>query len=113
MWEKIYRKLKEKGFPVYSPSTKEGECKEPYVVVKNSGLSKHPTFSSNIEYYDVMCYVPYNRYSKLEPFKESVKKALKELYPTIKESGIETPSYYDDKYKAHMVSVMYENYKKK
>lgn len=113
MWEKIFKHLKANGFEVYSPSTKNGECTKPYVVIKNSGLSAHPSFSSDIESYYVMCYVPHNQYSKLEPYKNSVKKALKELYPMIREGGTETPSYYDDKYKAHMISVLYVNYKKR
>lgn len=113
MWEKIFKKLQEKGFEVYPPATKKGECTKPYVVVKNNGLSRHTSISSNMEYYDVLCYVPQNKYSTLETYKNSVKKALKELYPMIKEGGTETPSYYDDKYKAHMISVLYVNYKKK
>lgn len=113
MWEKIFDKLKEHGISVYSPGVKSGECTKPYTVVKISGLSAHATISSNQEYYDVMCYVPHNSYSKLEGYKNEVKKVLKELYPMIKESGSETPSYYDDSIKAHMVSIMYVNYKKK
>lgn len=112
MWERIFKKLKEKGVEVYSPSTKTGECKSPYTVVKISGLSKHPSFSTNLEYYDVMCYVPQNRYSKLEGYKNEVKSYLKELEPMIKPTGAETPSYYDDKVKAHMISIMYVNNKK-
>lgn len=113
MWEKIFKKLKEKGVEVYSPSTKSGECTKPYVVVKISGLNSHAVISSNLEYYDVMCYVPKDQYSTLEGYKSKVKKVLKELYPMVKEASSETPSYYDDTYKAHMVSIMYVSYKKK
>ena len=59
-----------------------------------------------------MCYVPKDAYSELEPFVASVKQSMKKLMPMLKPNGIQTPSYYDDTYKAHMVSVSYTNYKK-
>lgn len=113
MWEKIFKILKANGIEVYSPSTKTGECLAPYTVIKMGGSSHDPNFSSDKEYYIVMCYVPYNKYSKLEGYKNQVKQVLKGLYPMIKEAGTETPSYYDDTYKAHMVSITYVNYKKR
>lgn len=112
VWGKIYKHLKSKGIDVYSPGTKDGECKSKYVVAKNSNVAAHTSFSTNNAYYDVMVYVPKNAYSKLEPYVAEVKNALKELN-FIKEAGVETDSYYDDKIKAHMVSISYLNYRKK
>ena len=37
---------------------------------------------------------------------------MKKLMPMLKPNGMQTPSYYDDTYKAHMVSISYTNYKK-
>lgn len=113
MWEKMYKKLKEKGVDVNSPGRKKGECLKPYVVIKMSGLNTHAVVSSNMEYYDVMCYVPHDKYSQLEGYKNTIKGYLKELYPMVRETGAETPSFYDDTVKGHMVSIMYVNYKKK
>lgn len=84
----------------------------PYVVIKNDGSSKHSSFSTDVDLYSVMCYVPKQSYSILEPFVQRVKKAMKELEPMILPYGSQTPSYYDESVKAHMVSIEYKNYKK-
>ena len=111
-WQDIYSHLKQAGFDVYSPSTKIGECTSQYLVVKNDGSSKHVSFSTDVDLYAIMCYVPKEKYSILEPLVQNVKKSMKELEPMIKPYGSQTPSYYDDSIKAHMVSISYKNYKK-
>lgn len=112
-WQDIFLFLKNKGFDVYSPGEKVGECKKPYVVITHAGGSKLPSFSTDEYIYTVMCYVPRNNYSKLEPFVLSVKEIMKELRPMILDRGQQTPSYYDDSLKAHMISIDYINYKKR
>lgn len=111
-WQDIFLHLKQKGYEVYPPGVKTGECTSPYVVVKNDGGYKHAKFSSNRDMYAIMCYVPKQQYSKLEPLVQKVKEAMKPLVPMIVPYGQETPSYYDDTCKAHYISVEYENYKK-
>ena len=111
-WQDIFLNLKKQGFDVYSPGIKTGECVSEYVVVKNDGSSKHTSFSTDVDLYAIMCYVPKNKYSSLEPLVQRVKNAMKLLEPMIKPYGTQTPSYYDDSYKAHMVSIEYKNYKK-
>lgn len=111
-WQDIFTHLKNKGFDVFSPGIKIGECTSPYIVIKNNGSSKHTTFSTDEDYYSVMCYVPKLKYSELEPLVQKVKSAMKELEPMILPYGMQTSSYYDDSYKAHMISVEYKNYKK-
>jgi hypothetical protein len=108
----LYMVLKKGGFNVYFPSTKMGECLSPYVVVKNDGLTKHVEFSTNLSLYSVMCYVPRDSYSKLESYKNKVKECIKQIHPLFKERGLETPSFYDDSVKAHMISISYENRQK-
>ena len=110
-WQDIYIHLKE-SFDTYSPGIKLGECEEPYVVVKNDGSTKHPNFSTDIDLYAVMCYVPKQSYSSLETLIQQVKKEMKELEPMIMPYGLQTPSFYDDALKAHMISISYRNYKK-
>lgn len=112
VWQDIYKCLKNANIEVYAPSIKVGECLSKYVVVKNDGSSRHPEFSTDEELYAVMCYVPKQAYSTLEPFVREVKGILSALRPMIKPTGVQTPSYYDDTYKAHMVSISYRNYKK-
>lgn len=111
-WQDIFLHLKKAGFEVYPPGTKIGECINKYVVVKNNGSSRHASFSTDNDLYSVMCYVPKERYSLLEPFVQSIKKIMKGLEPMILPRGSQTPSYYDDSVKAHMISIEYKNYKK-
>ena len=111
-WQDIFVHLKKSGFDVYSPGIKTGECNSPYIVVKNDGSPKHAPFSTDTDFYAVMCYVPRDAYSGLEPMIQSVKKAMKELEPMLFPYGTQTSSYYDDTYKAHMTSIEYKNYKK-
>lgn len=111
-WQDIYLHLKKSGFDVYSPGVKTGECVSEYIVVKNDGSSRHASFSTDVDLYAVMCYVPKEKYSTLEPLVQNVKKIMKGLEPMIKPYGSQTPSYYDDSVKAHMVSIEYKNYKK-
>lgn len=111
-WQDIFKHLTSSGFDVYSPGMKVGECTKEYVVVKNDGSSRLASFSTDDDLYAVMCYVPKQSYSKLEPMVQRVKKAMKELEPMILPYGSQTPSFYDDSYKAHMISVEYKNHKK-
>lgn len=111
-WQDIFLHLKSEGFDVYSPGMKTGECTSPYLVVKNDGSSKHIAFSTDVDLYAVLCYVPKEKYSSLEPLVQRVKKSMRGLEPMIKPYGSQTPSFYDDSLKAHMISIEYKNYKK-
>lgn len=110
-WKDIFTHLKEQGFDVYSPGIKVGECTKAYVVVKSNGSTRHASFSTDVDMYSVMCYVPKEGYSQLEPLIQSVKKAMKSLEPMILPYGTQTASFYDDTVKAHMSSIEYKNYK--
>lgn len=111
-WQDIHTHLTKKGYEVYPPGVKVGECTNPYIVVKNDGSYEHANFSTDRDMYAVMCYVPKGQYSKLEPMVTKVKKDMKELIPMIQPYGQQMPSYYDDACKAHYISIEYENYKK-
>ena len=111
-WQDIYTCLEHAGFEVYPPGLKVGDCTHEYVVIKNDGSTRHPSLSTDMDLYSVMCFVPKNKYSTLEPLVQKVKKAMKGLEPMIIPYGTQTPSYYDDSYKAHMISIEYVNYKK-
>lgn len=108
----IYLHLKSKGFDVYFPAEKVGECTSNYIVLRDASSTKFENYSSTITYYDIMCYVPRNKFSQLAVFVEEVKEAMKELVPMIKPTYTETQSYYDDTIKGHMQSVEYKNYRK-
>lgn len=111
-WQDIFLHLNKSGFDVYPPGIKAGECMSRYIVVKNDGSTVHTGISTDDDFYAVMCYVPKQSYSSLEPMVQEVKRIMKELEPMILPYGSQTPSYYDDSVKAHMVSIQYKNYKK-
>lgn len=108
----IYSHLKYNGVEVYSPGQKQGECLSPYTVVKCSGTLQIPGFSSTRTLYDVMCYVPKDRYTQLEQYVAQVKAYMDQLQPMIMPMYFETPSFYDDSVKAHMISIQYRNNRK-
>lgn len=108
----IYLHLQKNGVEVYFPAQKTGECLSPYVVVKDASTSKYLELSSTVTYYDLMCYVPKDHFSELELFVKKIKGIMKGLVPMIQPTYSETPSFYDDSLKAHMISVQYKNYRK-
>lgn len=112
-WKDLYIFLKSKGFEVYSPGQKIGECESKYIVIKNDGSNAHTSFSTDVDLYSIMMYVPKDKYSELEKYKMEVKTAMKDIYPIFITNGIETSSFYDDSIKAHMISMQYKNYKMK
>lgn len=111
-WGDIYKHLKSQGVDVYSPAQHEGECISPYVVVKMLSNNQVGRFSSSQAQYDVLIYIPKNQYSQLEDYVQKIKDLMKGLYPMIVPLGSQTPSYYDDIVKGHMVSVQYRNNQK-
>lgn len=112
IWQAIFLHLTEDGFDVYPPATKTGDCKNNYIVLRNAGGSQIGSLSSTDSFYDLMCYVPKDKYSTLETFFQSVKKSMAKMKPMIYPTGVETGSYYDEQYKAFMVSIEYKNHKK-
>lgn len=105
----IYDRLKEANIDVYFPTQKKGECKTPYVVVKDTGTSQYQQFSSVLKTYELLCYVPKDQYSQLEIFSGQVKEAMKPLWPMITPTRYETPPFFDDTVKGHMTSIQYRN----
>lgn len=108
VWEKVFRVLKKNSIDVYAPATKAGECKNRYAVLKNDGTSQIGSLSSQVVYYTIMLYVPKDKYSSLERFKDEVAKVVnKELFPLLMPTGAENPDFYDDTIKAHMATLTY------
>ncbi|MDR0326686.1 MAG: hypothetical protein LBI05_00155 [Planctomycetaceae bacterium] len=110
-WQDIDQHLRSKGFDVYAPGMKSKDCTFPYIVVKQNGSTRKAGFSTDIDLYSVLVYIPQQNYSELEVLIQRVKAAMKELEPMILPVRSQTPSYYEDAIKAHMVSVEYMNNK--
>lgn len=108
-WKDIYTHLKNAGFDVYSPAQHKGECTSPYVVVRNAGTSPYQQFTSTVTVYEVLCYVPENKYSTLGDYTEKVKASMRGLWPMITPLNYETPPFFEDAVKAHMTAIQYQN----
>lgn len=109
IWEIISDTLVKNGFKVYPPATSKGECIEPYIVLKQDGVTKIPGLSSERVFHMVMLYVPKERYSYLARYEMEVKEAMKELYPMVISAGETNTDYYDDNYNAHMRYLLYRS----
>lgn len=112
-WEQLYLFLKEKGFSVFSPGQKIGKCKEPYIVVKYDGSSQHLTYSTDDDVYTIYCYVPKLKYSLLDGLIQSVKAAMKGIFPQFVFHGQIMGSIYEEDIEAHVTSIEYLNHKKR
>lgn len=111
VWEIISDTLISRGFEVYPPATKVGECKREYIVLKQDGSSQKDRLSTQTVYYAFMLYVPKNQYSRLGDFEKRVKEILDtDLFPLIMPAGSTDTDYYDDNYNAHMRTFLYRNY---
>lgn len=108
----IYDILKQDGFDVYFPGQHIGDCTNNYVVIKPETSMPYLDLSTNITYFDILCYVKKNNFSQYETFVNRVEKTLAKIYPTLKCSNQRTPPYFDDSVNGWMISTMYENYRK-
>jgi predicted DNA-binding protein (UPF0278 family) len=97
---------------VFFPSQHKGECLKEYIVVKADGTITEAVVSSERPIYTVLCYVPENQYSRLETFVAETKQKMKEVFPLVMYIGNETPSFYDDDVKGHMISFQYQGCRK-
>lgn len=111
-WQDLYSHLVSKGFLVYAPEQHVGDCLEPMLIVKNDGSYVHNYYSTDLDMYAILCYVPKLQYSKLDVLLQQVKKAMDDLYPMFRPYGTQTPSAYDDFVKGHYTTIQYVNYKK-
>lgn len=112
-WQDLYLFLTSKGYDVYTPGQKEGECLSKYIVIKYAGSVKADIISSRRDLYDLILYVPKANYSQLESFVQQVISDMKEIEPLFMSyDNQQDTSYFDDSVKAHFVSIVYMNYKK-
>lgn len=110
--EDIFLCLKSADIPVYFPGQHVGMCTENYVVVKPGVVMPYMQLSTNICYYELLCYTPEQYPTQTERFKEEVKTAMLNIHPTVRYKNSETPPYFDDDVKGWMVDLTYASYKK-
>lgn len=110
--KRIFNHLKSQDFDVYFPGQHKGDCTAPYVVIRPTGSSQFGEFSSDIVNYDLLVYVPQEKFTLLASEVSRLKEAMKLLYPMLRESHMEVPGFSDDTNKSHMWSVQYHSYRK-
>lgn len=110
IYDLIFDVLKKNGIDVYAPNTHIGECIKPYVVVKESTGAKYNNYSTQIIYYDVLCYA--KNYSDCIVLKNEVKRIMRQAEYSVIPTFNETEAFYDEIIKGYMTSVEYRNYRK-
>lgn len=106
-WKDIFEHLTDNGFHTYSIGQYEGECKEPYLVLRSNGVQRQRSIEA--PEYEVLLYYPMDHYSEFEGYIADVKEAMNGLYPGVKLVDDEQPHYPDDDKKAYMTSLIYRN----
>ena len=112
MFTDIYKHLKNNGFDVYSIGQHKGICKDPYLVIKESGTSEIVGTSLNSDIVEIMIYYPIGAYSKLEEYKQSTLYAMK-ILKGIRRVIESSPTIIDDDKKAYTTSYYYRKIKMK
>ena len=110
--EDIYDCLKTAGIDVYFPGQHKGDCRSNYVVVKPGAVTKYMQFSTNVAYYELLCYSPADHPSETDKFKDQVKTSMLTIHPKVRYANMETAPYFDDSVKGWMVDITYQNYRK-
>lgn len=111
MWKNICDVLDDNGILVKSPSSSVGDCKEPYVVVKNAGSLNLFGISSYQDYYSITINVPKLKYSLMDPMIMKVRLAMTDLLPMIVPTTETLGTMYDENIKAHTIDILYGNNK--
>lgn len=111
VWEIVVSELNKNGINAYPPATKQGQCKEKYVVVKSGGSTRANTYSSRRNIYNIFLYVPKNEYSTLLDFQAEVEEVMAKepIYPMLMPTGNSENDYYDDNIDAHLRIISYYN----
>lgn len=104
--------IQDDGIDCFYPSQHVGKCTKEYVVVKTGGTVSETNVSSERPVYTIMCYVPANKYSRLESMIYDVKQSMKKVFPLVRYVGNETASFYDEDVDAHMISFQYQGCRK-
>lgn len=109
----MYKALKESNIDVYFPGQHKGDCISEYAVVKPSISTQYLEYSSNINYVDVLCYVPEKKFSQIEQLADRVEAAIRQkLFPMIKCQHDRTEPFYDDSVKGWMMRTTFTYYTK-
>lgn len=107
MFKEIYDHLKVKELDPYFIGQHKGDCKSPYVVIKEG--SSIPSITSNYlgrRIIDIILYVPSESFIEMDLYEKKIKTGLKDL-KYLRRTGSETPPVPDDGKKAYTKSIEY------
>lgn len=110
--KQIVDNLVKNGFETYFPTQHKGDCLTEYIVVEYAGAVSVETVSSVADTYQLLCYVQENRYSRIMDFSEEVRKAMRDIFPLVRETGNQSTTYFDETIKGHLIVLEYVNYRK-
>lgn len=106
LWKKTQEYLeKESGLKVYPPFTKNGQCTEDYLVLKDDSSSSYGNLSTDINYYDILCYS--KKYTSVLALADRIREIMKRYAPQMHPTGVETGAFFDDDINAFMISMQY------
>lgn len=103
----IYDKLKIEGLNPYFIGQHKGECDKSFLIIREG--NQLPSIGSNQtgqQILDIILFVPARSYIQMNPYRDKVKAALKEL-SYLRKTGLETPTIADDEKKAYTMSIEY------
>lgn len=112
MFAQIYKHLKNNGFDVYSIGQHEGICANPYIVVKENGVSEITSKSLVNDVVELLIYYPVGKYSELATYKKSILNSMKYIRG-VRRVIDPAPTIIDDDKKAYMTSFTYKKIKTK
>lgn len=113
VWERAYLHLMSKGIDVYSPGQHEGKCTNPYVVLKNNGITGFEGSNQiGSQIIDIILYYPSTNYSNIEPYTYQIQRILKELSEYLRPTGNITPVILDDSANGYTQTLEYQTFQK-
>ena len=108
----IMQHLQGNGYTVYAPTNAIGVVKEPYVVVTYLGSAKHQSFSTIIERYSVILFLPHRLYSELQAHQNTLEDTMRKLHPQVIYEDYGGIPIYDDNMKCYQIATDYKTYKR-
>lgn len=104
--------LQDNGHTVYTPMQAIGIVKEPYIVVTHIGSAKHASFSTIIERYSIILFLPHRLYSEMQAHVQSIEDTMRMIHPQVIYDNFGGNPIYDDNMKCYQISTDYLSYKR-
>ena len=107
-WKEVYTHVRDGGYDVYPVGGHRGECKSPYVVLRDNGAVLHQSLTGRE--FELLLYYPMDRYADFEEYIGGVKRLMNGLFPRLRLADDEQPHYLDEDVRGYMTSLIYRCY---